>query len=408
MEKLTINIMLIGKSGAGKSSLANYIFGEKIFAEGKGRPVTSWPENFQTKSIEQKQYVLNLIDTVGLEPDNYKDWDSKMSDFFGRKYDSDNPSDWVHGVFYVINAASARFETNEAKIIENISHNYLCPPVIVLTNCDKASKEEVDSLQKTIKDVFESKPVDIINVCSVKIKKRGGEFSEPFGKEELLTAHLKKSAYIILNRICAVTLKNSCSSIEELIRKVKDEIDASNLNAITITKEAINEKSSGEFERVLSSLEEGIENLISLPKTLELIELYNSFKYYLFSFDIINDFDLDLETLIENVFDRVGSEQIAIFEKIEDDLESGSFFEKVRGLVSVLSMVIFIKTTIKKFLTNFSNNTQKQFSELARYYEDQCRNPPKPAQELSVHDLAIGGTTSHIMLSSAVGMKIIR
>ena len=44
---IACNILIIGKTGTGKSSFANYLFNVDKFTTGSGEPVTSWAENFQ-------------------------------------------------------------------------------------------------------------------------------------------------------------------------------------------------------------------------------------------------------------------------------------------------------------------------------------------------------------------------
>lgn len=39
-KKVKCNVVLMDKSGAGKSSFANYLFEEEIFTSGIGKPVT--------------------------------------------------------------------------------------------------------------------------------------------------------------------------------------------------------------------------------------------------------------------------------------------------------------------------------------------------------------------------------
>uniref|UniRef100_A0A3B3WXM2 AIG1-type G domain-containing protein n=1 Tax=Poecilia mexicana TaxID=48701 RepID=A0A3B3WXM2_9TELE len=60
----TFRIVLLGKSGNGKSSLANTIFGEAIFQVKKINDTTSFASQAKTKSVNGKS--LTLIDTPGL------------------------------------------------------------------------------------------------------------------------------------------------------------------------------------------------------------------------------------------------------------------------------------------------------------------------------------------------------
>ena len=57
-----VNIVISGKTGVGKSTLVNAIFGKKIAETGTGRPITQ-----EIKEITTTDYPLRLYDTVGLE-----------------------------------------------------------------------------------------------------------------------------------------------------------------------------------------------------------------------------------------------------------------------------------------------------------------------------------------------------
>lgn len=56
------NMALFGKTGVGKSTLVNAIFGEYLAATGIGEPVTRSSQMYMHKSG-----VLGVLDTVGLE-----------------------------------------------------------------------------------------------------------------------------------------------------------------------------------------------------------------------------------------------------------------------------------------------------------------------------------------------------
>ena len=71
---IACNVLIIGKTGTGKSSFANYLFDVDKFTIGSGEPVTSWAENFQAYHFEKKGIKINVYDSVGLEPDNQTKW----------------------------------------------------------------------------------------------------------------------------------------------------------------------------------------------------------------------------------------------------------------------------------------------------------------------------------------------
>ncbi len=60
----SLNILIIGKSGSGKSSLINYLYGKNIAKTGVGRPVTQ--NGFDKYSINWENINVEIYDSVGL------------------------------------------------------------------------------------------------------------------------------------------------------------------------------------------------------------------------------------------------------------------------------------------------------------------------------------------------------
>jgi predicted GTPase len=65
------NVLLIGKTGTGKSTFANYLFGVDKFTIGTGAPVTKWEENFQKYDLNVSDVQINVYDSVGLVSRHY-------------------------------------------------------------------------------------------------------------------------------------------------------------------------------------------------------------------------------------------------------------------------------------------------------------------------------------------------
>src|SRR5690606_18182124 len=168
-----INILVVGKTGSGKSSLCNYIFGESVFATGAGRPVTGWEDNFSCHTVDYENYSLRVYDSVGIEPDNMDRWKNNLHDFLEKKGPSVtlHPTDWIHAAIYVVNASAARIENAEINLIKEIEKSEI-PVQIILTNCDKCTDSELTELKATNRNCFSK--LNISEVCSVSIRKRSG------------------------------------------------------------------------------------------------------------------------------------------------------------------------------------------------------------------------------------------
>ncbi|WP_114558516.1 GTPase family protein [Desertihabitans aurantiacus] len=121
------NLALFGKTGVGKSTLINAIFGSEVAETGIGRPVTQGSHLYL-----HTEGFLGLVDTKGLELGRddkalLRDVDQMMK--AGRKQEL---SEQVHVAWYCLRGLDRRFEDSEAEFIQHL-HSVGLPVVVVLT-----------------------------------------------------------------------------------------------------------------------------------------------------------------------------------------------------------------------------------------------------------------------------------
>lgn len=129
-----VNILVIGKSGVGKSTLVNTIFREKIAATGIGKPVTK-----HLQKITRKDVPITIYDSRGLElsPEVQGQVREEIFSLVEAKKGSNEE---IHLAYYCIQATSSRIEEEEIKLIEEIAQKI--PVIIVLTqSIGEQSKE---------------------------------------------------------------------------------------------------------------------------------------------------------------------------------------------------------------------------------------------------------------------------
>lgn len=129
-----VNILVIGKSGVGKSTLINTIFREKIAATGIGKPVTK-----HLQKISRKDVPITIYDSRGLElsPEVQGQVREEVFSLVEEKKGTDEE---IHLAYYCIQATSSRIEEEEIQLIEEISQKI--PVIIVLTqSIGEQSKE---------------------------------------------------------------------------------------------------------------------------------------------------------------------------------------------------------------------------------------------------------------------------
>lgn len=179
------NVLVLGKTGAGKSSLINYLYGLKDkVRSGAGAPVTS----YGLHPIEPFAYRNLLIcpyDSWGLEEGAQAlDWERLLHDEMQRNGQL-TVADWFHSLIYCLDASRSRLDDYEKdKIITPFSH-LGCRMIFVLTKCDKAAPEKQEALEKTVREVL-GEGVQLLRTGSVSETLRSGRQTQTFGREELL------------------------------------------------------------------------------------------------------------------------------------------------------------------------------------------------------------------------------
>lgn len=157
----TLNIIVAGKTGVGKSTLINAVFKDKLAETGMGKPVTD-----HMRKITKKGVPLAIYDTRGFELGKEVQTQVKKEvvDTISKGLATQDINKAIHCIWYCINTASNRVEPEEIEWLKELSkENQITQVPIIIVLTQSFSKKNADEMRKMLLD----ENLDVIQVIPV-------------------------------------------------------------------------------------------------------------------------------------------------------------------------------------------------------------------------------------------------
>ncbi len=157
----TLNIIVAGKTGVGKSTLINAVFREQLAETGMGKPVTD-----HMRKITKKGIPLAIYDTRGFELGKEVQTEVKKEvvDTISKGLATKDINKAIHCIWYCINTASNRIEPEEIEWLKELSReNQITQVPIIVVLTQSFSKKRAQEMRKMLLD----ENLDVVQIIPV-------------------------------------------------------------------------------------------------------------------------------------------------------------------------------------------------------------------------------------------------
>ena len=214
-EKKKYKILILGKTGVGKSTLVNGIFNENLSEEKFGEVCTN--NEVPQPYTHETNPSLVLYDTRGVEisgENGLQNLLKKISDFIHSK--NSDKEEMVDCIWYCIKGA--RIEDDELEFLEKLTEIYYGNFPFIIVYTQSIDEDDENTMKNVVEEMMDDK-INFIPVLAKKLTLKNKTVIEKFGLEKLVEITKKEIDKNKKNLDFVVYMEKLNKEINDLVEK---------------------------------------------------------------------------------------------------------------------------------------------------------------------------------------------
>ncbi|WP_158655710.1 YcjF family protein [Helicobacter cynogastricus] len=213
----SLNVLIAGGTGVGKSTLINAVFGEEVAPTGQGEPVTQEIERYVKED-------LSIYDTKGLEMKDFANTKAQIQDFLESKRGA-TLGDQIHIAWLCIQESGRRVQEGELELYAMLKACAI-PTIVVITKAQQDKDSNGEKFSEVVRDKFQLDEAHLQRVRTLEIEDDEGDVKKVRGIKEIIDKSrdlLEEAQRLALERKQQYDLEMQAQAKEALRQKRKEE-----------------------------------------------------------------------------------------------------------------------------------------------------------------------------------------